>query len=139
MEWHTGRQHLIQAQGSYFSRIKVKKAKERWAKLVIRWLWKIAWHLWEHRNKKEHDRDTEREYIELQVAINAEIDKGSEGIEYSHVLFSDSELSKARGNNLAYKRAWLRNVQARSRSVTSGTNSRETNNAYVFEHTLKTV
>jgi hypothetical protein len=118
-------QQWIQAQGSYLSRIKVKKSKERWAQLVIRRLWKIAWHLWENRNKKEHDRDVEREHMALQVAINAEIDKGSEGIADSHVLFSDSELSKARGCNLAYKRAWLRNVQARRRSATSGLSSRD--------------
>jgi hypothetical protein len=105
--------HWIVQQGKYYSKHKIKKREEKWATLVVRRLWKIAWALWEHRNDKEHTNDKEKEYTELQMAVEEEIAKGWSDLQDADFMFTEDELNKARGKNLAYKRAWLRNVQGR--------------------------
>jgi hypothetical protein len=54
--------------------------------------------------------------IKEQEDIEKEIAQGGQDMVNAEFMFSDQEHSKARGNNLAYKRAWLRNVKARRKS-----------------------
>jgi hypothetical protein len=73
--------------------------------------------MWQHRNAKEHKDDIEKQTQALRDEVQREIEKGTEGIQELHKLFTKDELEKVKGNNLAYARAWIRNVAARRRWV----------------------
>jgi hypothetical protein len=50
MEWQAQQQR-------YYETLKSRKTGRRWATLVIRKLWDVAWDMWEHRNGILHKKD----------------------------------------------------------------------------------
>jgi hypothetical protein len=59
------------------------------------------------------------------MAIEEEIEKGGEDIPDAGFMFTHHEISKVRGTNLAYKRAWLRNVRGRRKAAQTELPDRE--------------
>jgi hypothetical protein len=103
----------VDEQDQFYSNNNIQKSGLGWAQLVIKRLWKIAWSLWENRNLKEHEQDTYREASKLQSQVEEEISVGAEGVPGLAFMFSEGEIEKVRGTNMAYKRAWLRNIKVR--------------------------
>jgi hypothetical protein len=104
--------HWKEQQALYYKHIQSKKGAEQLAQKVIKRLWKIAWHMWDNRNKKEHEGDQSREEERIRAEVEKEIALGTQHILKLEPVFNESELQKARGSNLIYSQAWLR--QARS-------------------------
>jgi hypothetical protein len=105
----------------FFKENAIKKSGERWAQLVIRKLWKIAWEIWQHRNKRSHLQDEQYELERVRSQVSDEIIKGFEEICEDKYLFSDSELEKVQGAgcSMAYAKAWLRNIRIRREKAQS--------------------
>jgi hypothetical protein len=105
--------HWVDAQGQFYTNNSIQKSGAGWAELVIRKLWKIAWSMWEHRNTKEHSNDIENETNTIRAQVDVELARGGEGLYGSAHMFTEQEIEKVKGSNLAYQRAWLRNVKVR--------------------------
>jgi hypothetical protein len=52
--------------------------------------------------------------------VEAELQRGFDNLIESEYMFSDEEVQRVKGSNLAYKRAWLRNLQARHERADKG-------------------
>jgi hypothetical protein len=74
-------------------------------------LWKIAWAMWENRNRKEHE-DKTLAADAVRKEVETEISLGTQNICKLRGMFLDSEIVKARGNNVSYSRAWVRQVRS---------------------------
>jgi hypothetical protein len=48
-------------QEKFYLNQSIQRSGVRWAQLVVRRLWKIAWEMWQNRNKKAHQDDQEEE------------------------------------------------------------------------------
>jgi Reverse transcriptase (RNA-dependent DNA polymerase) len=133
------RNHWKHYQAQYYNKIQSKKSSERWAQHIIRKLWKIAWNLWENRNKKEHEKDKATADERVKHEVESELLLGTQNIYHLRELYSDLEISKARGSNLSYAKAWLRQVQSirareKRREERSGSTRQMRNTMYKFLH-----
>ena len=85
----------------------------KWAQLVIRRLWKIAWDIWQHRNEMEHRHDQQKELFRLRELAKVEIEVGSKGYGSMQFLFTPEMVDKVLHGNKDYVANWIRSVQVR--------------------------
>jgi hypothetical protein len=99
--------HWQHAQASAFIKNEAKCNGITWAPLIVRRLWKIAWQIWEFRNKKEHSDDTQREEQRLNEATDK--DQGPNG----HLELD--QMMEERKVEEVHRAIKLRNVRARKK------------------------
>jgi hypothetical protein len=85
----------------------------RWAHLVIRKLWKIAWEMWLHRNAQAHRNDSIETLQQSLQLVQQELDKGTQGYQELKHFFTSEEKERVLQGNLTYVTCWLRAVQSR--------------------------
>jgi hypothetical protein len=112
-------------QETYLQNESIQRSSHKWAELVVRKIWKIAWAMWQHRNQKEHYNDNIKELNELRSKVDLEISKGTQQIRELEILFSNNTLEKVKQGDRGYMTAWLRNVTARRKWVERQENSHE--------------
>jgi hypothetical protein len=126
MEGCIGR-HWQQHQSSYYTDNNIPKKGNKWAQLVIRRIWLIAWRLWEKRNNREHKDDKANAVQKLMNDVHNEIQLGPQGINDLMPLFTITNIPKVQNHtHVAYGRAWLRLVHAirnRDKRKTAGSRS----------------
>ena len=105
--------HQINQQTLYKEQNHSATSGQKWAHLVIRKLWKIAWEIWQHRNNEAHKNDSAIQLEELIQQARRETEKGTQGILSLQVLMSSDETDRVFKGTSAYIQSWLRAVQAR--------------------------
>jgi hypothetical protein len=110
--------HWQEYQEEYYQDTPYKKSGLGWSMMIIRKLWRIAWTLWEHRNKQAHLHDKANEKDQLQLQVESELVQGTQLISNLETLLSELELERVRGTHSGYIKSWLRNVRARRRRAT---------------------
>jgi hypothetical protein len=103
--------HWALRQDSYYNTLGSKKTGLQWAILTVRRLWKIAWTMWTNRNKFEHEKDEERQIIQIEEKLQAELEEGTQNIPNLERWFRETEVERAKGS-WRYAKAWMRQVQA---------------------------
>jgi hypothetical protein len=73
--------HWGEEQTLYKEQDNLATSGQKWAHLVIRRLWKIAWELWQHRNKEAHKNDTSIQLENLLQQVRQEMERGTQGIQ----------------------------------------------------------
>ncbi len=101
------------AQQSYFSTSNSRRSGHKWQVAVCRRIWMIPWSMWHHRNSAEHANDIQQETERIDKEIHLEMEIGSSNNAAIDQLFGAIQsLDELKSRTLAYKKAWLRNVQA---------------------------
>jgi hypothetical protein len=112
MEGTLGR-HWSEEQSIHYQNESEATDGNKWAQLVIRKLWIIAWDLWQNRNNEEHQNDEENERQRLLEEVEKEIQLGTEGYTTMEIFFSQLAVDKVRKGHTAYITLWLQSVQIR--------------------------
>ena len=71
----------------------------------------IPWSMWKQRNDIEHASDLQKETNAIDKAIQAELEQGSNQEELEAMLSTGRVLDHEK-RSVAYKKGWLRGVQA---------------------------
>ena len=118
--------HWSEEQNMYKTQDHDATSGQKWAHLVIRRLWKIAWDVWQHRNEAAHCNDTQALRDILLRQVQDEFDTGIAGIrELQPFLQIHTKDTVLRSNN-QYLQSWLRSVKARrTRDIRKQTTSTE--------------
>jgi Reverse transcriptase (RNA-dependent DNA polymerase) len=85
----------------------------KWAQLIVRRLWKIAWEIWSHRNEEAHRNDQNILMENLLTRVEEEIETGTQGYRSLEHLMLSSEIDKVRKGNILYIQCWLNSIRAR--------------------------
>jgi Reverse transcriptase (RNA-dependent DNA polymerase) len=105
--------HWAEEQDWYKQQQSEVTSGRKWAQLVIRRLWKIAWDIWQHRNEMEHKHDQQIELQRLRELANTEIEVGPKGYGTMQFLFTPDMINKVMNGNRDYVANWIRSVQVR--------------------------
>jgi hypothetical protein len=68
----------------------------QWAKWTIKRIWKIAWEMWENRNKFEDENDVERTNKTIEERVAEEVELGTQNFIQLWYWFNTNELNKAK-------------------------------------------
>ena len=109
--------HWSEEQQLYRTENNLATSGRKWAQLIIRRLWKIAWDLWSHRNMEAHKNDSQIQRDQLIVQVHHEFDIGHQGYQDLKKVFTSEEQGKVISGNIQYLQCWLRMVQARRQRI----------------------
>ena len=85
----------------------------KWAHLIVRKLWKIAWDLWMNRNEEAHRHDDQQELDDLLAQVTDEIQIGTQGYIALQTWFHPTEIRRVQQGDKAYIHSWINAVRAR--------------------------
>jgi hypothetical protein len=100
------------AQQAYLEGLSSRRTGFKWQVEVCRRIWKIPWSMWKHRNDVEHTNDLQQETIEIDTEIQTELERGSDNSAELDLMLQAGRLLDQEKKSLAYKKGWLRGVQA---------------------------
>ena len=99
-------------QQKYFEINNSRRTGFKWQVAVCKRIWQIPWDMWNHRNSIEHANDVKVEMEKLDKAIDEEVHTGSGNCIELEQMLNDFRLQAQRSKSAAYKKRWLRGVEA---------------------------
>ena len=105
--------HWSEEQQFYRTTNNLATSGTKWARLIIRKLWKIAWDLWSNRNNEAHKNDDQNLMTQLLQQVQHEFDLGIQGHQELQPYFTVQAKDSVLKGNTQYIQGWLRNISAR--------------------------
>jgi hypothetical protein len=101
-----------EVQQAFFRTFGNKRTGRRWVAALVQKLAETAWHMWDHRNSVNNDKETATRSLEVNRSIKEEYAKGFGNLDRSARQLARQAMSALLVKGLGYRESWLRAIQA---------------------------
>jgi hypothetical protein len=99
-------------QEEYFRKIKSKRSSRRWITALVQKLAETTWHMWDHRNSVNNEKETATMSIEVNEKIEQEYDRGFRNLCSAARKIAKQSKEQLKKQGLNYRLQWLRTITA---------------------------
>ena len=101
-----------EVQQSYFRTFGSKRTGRRWVAALVQKLADTAWHMWDHRNSVNNDKETATLSLEVNRRIEEEYRQGFWNLDKAARQLGRQAKTALLVKGLGYRQSWLRAIQA---------------------------
>lgn len=101
-----------EVQQAYYRTFGSKRTGRRWVTALVQKLAETAWHMWDHRNSVNNDKETATLSLEVNRQIEEEYRQGFWNLDRSARQLGRQAKSALFKKGLGYRQSWLRAIQA---------------------------